>query len=848
MGVLASIRRAFSDILSAWRADRAPYAGDPARQAAEISRERVKVQLMATATGRVTFLPWFDSNTDETVEMRLEYRKMLREPAVKVPLLTKVFSLGSLDLSVEPEDETNPHDRRAADFVRWNLAPMVHDLAEAVVMHGLIDGHSISEKVFAVETGRTIWRNKIRLAKVKPKDPQCDLAIEVDAFNNVVGVVGMGANHGQRFDPGSFVIWRHLPLYGNPSGMSDLRAAYRAYWIKDATVKLRAVFLEKFSLPSLLGKYQDPTQKPSLDEALQNFRHASWMSVPNDCLIEVLNMAVSPKELYTEAIKDLNHEILLSIAGAILQAMEGNVTGARAIGEVHQTTSELLVWYLARVLEDVCNQLARDLCDLNFAQAGYPRCSLGGVNDHDMQASLAIDTALLDRGLELSKNDLYRRYGRARPLDQDDALKGGAAAPMPTQQSPQLPFAESEVSASSVPFPVRRQTENWTCGPAALQSVLAYLGVGPDDERALADLLGASPETGTSPQQMMAALDALGIDHEARHGMTMDDVAAAAMQGMPILATVTMHGGGHWVVLIAPARIMDPSRGLVDIDADELDRTWYDENYSGQSFDHFGIIVRGAADAFCNQGRNKGKPGPCPKDASAGAATESIDEKPKSKQPVRQSRPSRLSDTGGNDAEDAVDGGRKPAPKKVKLKSTRDRAFTGQQVATKIRLSKQETGDLGENIVLSFLHDEGKADARKLNARLNNFPLDAIQNHETIEIKAGQVSNSPGAQQWRLTIGEPGKAEKAWLAQASPEEKRAWNTKKMEMIFARKKKAKAELEKKLGKKIKATTMTVLINPDTKTADIFRFDGWHSRIGWNSDVMRKGYVGSFKYEV
>ena len=42
-------------------------------------------------------------------------------------------------------------------------------------------------------------------------------------------------------------------------------------------------------------------------------------------------------------------------------------------------------------------------------------------------------------------------------------------------------------------------------------------------------------------------------------------------------------------------------------------------------------------------------------------------------------------------------------------------------------------------------------------------------------------------------------------------------------------------------------MTCIINPDTKTADIYKFEGWHDRIGWNSEEAKKAYVGTVKYE-
>lgn len=197
---------------------------------------------------------------------------------------------------------------------------------------------------------------------------------------------------------------------------------------------------------------------------------------------------------------------------------------------------------------------------------------------------------------------------------------------------------------------------------------------------------------------------------------------------------------------------------------------------------------------------------------------------------------------GKTSAADVGGGKYKPT---VRLKPSKQRAFTGQPVQTKI--SKQEVGRIGENAIVAYLQSQGLDDARPMNLDKNNFPIDLIQDHETIEAKAGNAGNSKGAQQWRLTIGEPGKAEKEWLATASKEEKAAWNAKKQKAIHERKKAILDELSKQHGKKVKASTMTAIVNPDTQTIDLYKFDGWHDRIGWGTPEAEKAFIGSFRYE-
>jgi hypothetical protein len=181
------------------------------------------------------------------------------------------------------------------------------------------------------------------------------------------------------------------------------------------------------------------------------------------------------------------------------------------------------------------------------------------------------------------------------------------------------------------------------------------------------------------------------------------------------------------------------------------------------------------------------------------------------------------------------------------LTPTKNRAYTGKQIVTKTQLSKQETGAIGEAVITNFLKQFGGIpDARPLNMKESNFPVDMIGDHELIEVKTGLVSNGASAQKWRATIGQPGKAEAAWLAKAKPEEKAAWNQKKMQAIMDRKMAVLDEYKKKYGAKVQGKTVTAIINPDTKTADLFQYDGFHLHIRWNNDEAKKAYVGSYQY--
>lgn len=193
--------------------------------------------------------------------------------------------------------------------------------------------------------------------------------------------------------------------------------------------------------------------------------------------------------------------------------------------------------------------------------------------------------------------------------------------------------------------------------------------------------------------------------------------------------------------------------------------------------------------------------------------------------------------------------GESKSDKPVKLTPVKekDRAWTGTTKPT-TRLTSQEAGALGEKIILSWLKSiTGLKDAQPMNAHKSNFPVDLIGDHQLFEAKTGQVSNKPGSYDWRAKIGQPGIAETAALKKMSPEKKKAYNAKKKAKIMERKNAVIQEYSEKLGHKFSPKTIAVLLDPDRGVADIHQFDGFHHLVGYNSDLAKKGYVGSYKYK-
>lgn len=308
------------------------------------------------------------------------FRKMVdTEPHIKAALQQKVEALLALRWDIEPATADPKHVEQAA-FMRWMLADYIRGQFENDVremLDALVTGFSVQEKVFSVvERGR--WKDKIALKTLKSKDPE-NFTFDLDEFDNIKddGVLFSASGQAQRLPRDKFVIFSYNSRYENPYGKSDLRAAYRAYWIKETAWRLRAVYMERFAGNFLKLKYNkgDATAETKAKQVLKNIMQETGFAIPSNMDLEVLQMAVASETEYARAIEASNKEILIGVLGVTLTVDEGDKTGARAMGQVHKQVADLFVQALAhRVQAAIKEQIVKPMIDLNFPDADeYPR-------------------------------------------------------------------------------------------------------------------------------------------------------------------------------------------------------------------------------------------------------------------------------------------------------------------------------------------------------------------------------------------------------------------------------------------------------------------------------------------
>lgn len=367
------------------------------------------------------------------------YRQMVADPHVKAALQQKKTALLAVPWDIAPggADES---DLQVADFVRWNLMEYLEDSFSTDLMEFLFaldDGFSIAEKIWAMVPDGP-WAGKWAYKKFKPKDPS-NYRFALDAFGNILpnGLINdAGSSKSNKSLPvDKFFIYSYNRRYGNPYGQSDLRAAYRAFWIKDVAWKLRSIYMERYSGNFLKGTYKagDKKGQAKLIEIFQSWSQETGIALPSGIDVEVLQLATSGESEYKRAIADASKEIIIGILGATLTVDEGQKTGARALGDVHKQVADLFVLSMDIALSSEINkQIIRPLVDFNFSGiANYPKFTFEArtkITTQDIKV-------LKDAGIAVPDDWVYRKF----------------RIPKPTQQkTPTTPMFKYHIDAGSV--------------------------------------------------------------------------------------------------------------------------------------------------------------------------------------------------------------------------------------------------------------------------------------------------------------------------------------------------------------------------------------------------------------
>jgi SPP1 gp7 family putative phage head morphogenesis protein len=247
----------------------------------------------------------------------------------------------------------------------------------AYIMRGMRHGFSINEKIFdMVEIEGVAYYACIEL---RPKPPY-SFYFKTDAYGSLMD---FGQNYGgelRSLDLNKFIHYVCNPDEDVHYGRSELRAAYRSWYMKDVLIKMQALWLERMAggfLTATLQKDANPASQAdiqALQSALANVKNLSGLLMPPGYDLTV-TQASGEGAAFSTAIEyhDLAIAKALLVPNLLGVSNTGSKTGSYSQA---QTQLEAFFWTLnadSNRLQGVLqNQLFQDLYVANFGDGQYP--------------------------------------------------------------------------------------------------------------------------------------------------------------------------------------------------------------------------------------------------------------------------------------------------------------------------------------------------------------------------------------------------------------------------------------------------------------------------------------------
>ena len=213
----------------------------------------------------------------------------------------------------------------------------------------------------------------------------------------------------------------------NPYGSGLGQKLWWYVWFKKHGIKFWVVFMEKFGMPTPLGKYppQMKDQKSLLVSAMKAIQKENCIAIPEGMDIQLMEAARQGDGSYKAACEYFDAAISKIVLGQTLTTEVGN-TGSYAASQTHNSVRQDIIEADADLLDAYLNKtLIPWIVDYNFPGVmAYPQFVTYASQKPDLISRSAIDKTLsVDVGLPITKAYFYETYGIPEPQEGEEVVE-----------------------------------------------------------------------------------------------------------------------------------------------------------------------------------------------------------------------------------------------------------------------------------------------------------------------------------------------------------------------------------------------------------------------------------------
>jgi phage gp29-like protein len=332
-------------------------------------------------------------------------------------------------------------DQLVADYVSSVLENCNFDQARQELLKAILYGFYNLETIWKVENGNLV------ISKFIGKHPR-RFVFTPERELHLLTLQDMIV--GEALPPRKFITF----TYGdsdNPYGRGLGQRIWWPVWFKKNGIKFWMIFLEKFGMPTVKGKYPSGTDKAMQDrlmEAIETIQTDTGIKIPDTMDIEFLEAARAGTVSYEQLCGYMDKQISKAVLGqtASSEGTPGKLGNEKSQEDVRQEILEADADLLDGCLND---NLIKWIVDLNFPGViAYPKVKTYAHAKPDLTAQSVIDkTLIVDIGLPVTKSYLYETYGIPVPQEGDDLVTI-------TLKTPQAPLSDAKFADATVEMDV----------------------------------------------------------------------------------------------------------------------------------------------------------------------------------------------------------------------------------------------------------------------------------------------------------------------------------------------------------------------------------------------------------
>jgi len=346
------------------------------------------------------------------------YDEVDRDPHAGSALQTRYLSVAGKEWEVTPAADDD-QSKKVADFVSSTLESFNLTQATQELLQGILYGFFVGEIMWGTRKGswvpvKIIGKHPRRFSFTMERD------LRLLTPQNMI--------EGEPVPDRKFIVFT-FGSSDNPYGKGLGQKLWWPVWFKKNGIKFWLVFLDKFGMPTGVGKYPPgtpPEQQKALLDAIEAIQNETGVKIPNTMAIELLEAARTGKVTYETLCEYMDKQMSKAVLGqtASTEGTPGKLGSEDSQEEVRQD----ILKADADLLSEVFNvTLIPWIVDYNFpGVTDYPKFWIRTKEEGDLKPLAERDKIIAgDLRVPVGVKYFYDTYGIPAPEEGEDIVEPG---------------------------------------------------------------------------------------------------------------------------------------------------------------------------------------------------------------------------------------------------------------------------------------------------------------------------------------------------------------------------------------------------------------------------------------